>query len=171
MRIPQYPVEPGDIKTIVIASSSPIALKMKARLQIQVGGITINDWFFVVPDLSHNILVGVNFMRKYRMNLLHDCGMVSIQNVRIPYVPSNRYLSMAILKRQVCIPPRSERNILIKASSGKKQIPSQLAPLVHSIPGVQFQGTLREHSGGLRAVSCNRLSDSASQKFPGGVCG
>ncbi len=151
----KFPLEPGDLRNIVLADSASLKLNSKVRLKIEIGGVTTHHWFYCVPKLSHSILVGLDYMRKNKINLLHATGMLSIYNVRVPFVRTRDYLGMATLRSSLKIPGRTERVVKINANSMKKQIPAELKPLSQPIPGLSVGKELWSEKGYLCVVSYN----------------
>jgi hypothetical protein len=62
----------GDIQQIMVANSQSVAIESKVRLQINVGSLTLYEWAFCVKNLSHNVILGLKFMRNNSVNLLND---------------------------------------------------------------------------------------------------
>ena len=94
----------GDIRQIVVASQS-VVIESKVRLELQIGGLTLYEWAYCDKSLSHNVILWLKFMRSNGVNLLNDRGVVKIHGVKIPFVSSRDYLSLAVTKANVVIPP------------------------------------------------------------------
>ena len=98
-------------------------------MQLQIGNLTLHEWVYCVPTLSQNIILGLKFMRNNGVNLLNDRGIVKIQGVKIPFVSSKDYLSLAVMNRDTVIPPKSSKAILIKTNAAKKNVPFEIRSL------------------------------------------
>ncbi len=79
-------LEPGDITQIMVANSQMVNITCKVRIQLQIGGLNLFDWAYCVKSLSHNVILGLRFMRCNGVNLLHDRGIAKIRGVKIPFI-------------------------------------------------------------------------------------
>ena len=145
----------GDIQQIVVADSKSVAIETKVRLELQIGGLTLYEWAYCVKSLSHNVILGLKFMRSNGVNLLNDRGVVKIHGVKIPFVSSRDYLSLAVTKANVVIPPRSSKVVFFRANALKKNVPFKIVPIPYPTPGLLFEPLPTLRNGKICAVSRN----------------
>ena len=93
----QCQLQSGDSTHCIAANSEFVPMRSKVRLQMQIGGLTIHKWVFCVRSLSHNVILGLRFIRDNGVNLLNDSGMVKIHGVKISFVSGSDYLSLAVV--------------------------------------------------------------------------
>ena len=148
----------GDIKNIMVADSHLVPINCKVRLQLQIGSLTLHEWAYCVPNLSHNIILGLKFMRNHGVNLLNDRGIVKIQGVKIPFVSSKDYLSLAVVNSDTVIPPKSSKAIVIKTNAAKRQIPFQIRSLPQPPTGLVVNTSPNQQNGKLCAISHNNTN-------------
>jgi len=125
----QCPLQSGDSTHCIAANSEFVPIRSKVRLQMQIGGLTIHEWVYCVKSLSHNVILGLRFMRDNGVNLLNDTGMVKIHGVKIPFVSGSDYLSLAVVKFDTVVPPRSIKILSFKANAVKKGVPFKIVSL------------------------------------------
>ena len=76
-----YPLQSGDIKQIFVANSRSVPITSKVRIHLQIGGLNSFEWAYVVKSLSHNVILGLRFLRSNGVHLLHDRGVAKIRGV------------------------------------------------------------------------------------------
>ena len=145
----------GDIQQIIVADSKSVAIESKVRLELQIGGLTLYEWAYCVKSLSHNVILGLKFMRSNGVNLLNDRGVVKIHGVKIPFVSSRDYLSLVVTKANVVIPPRNSKVVFFRANALKKNVPFKIVPLPCPTPGLLFEPLPTLRDGKICAVSRN----------------
>ena len=148
-------LQQGDINFVMTANSEVVPVSSKVRMQLQVGSLTLHEWAYCLPNLSHNVILGLKFMRNNGVNLLNDRGVVKIQNVTIPFVSSKDYLSLAVVDRDTVIPPKSCKAIFIKTNAEKKRVPFQIRSLPQPPSGLTVESAPNQQSGRLCAISHN----------------
>ena len=97
-------------------------------------------------------------MRNNHVNLLNDSGMVQIQGVRLPFVSGSDYLSVAVVKFDTVIPPRSTKVLSVTANAVRKRIPFKIVSLPEPHHGLFVQSTPSFENGNCIAVSRNNLN-------------
>ena len=106
-------LQQGDIRQVIVADSQPVAIDAKVRMKLHIGPLVIYEWAYCVHSLSHNVIVGLKFMLANSVNLLNDRGIVKIRGAKIPFISRKDYLSLAVVKSDVVIPPRSFKMIFL----------------------------------------------------------
>ena len=149
------PLDQNDIKKITVANSQSIELNTKVRMQLQIGPLTINHWIYCVKNLSHPLILGLDFMRNYGVQLLHDQNIVKIKGVQINFISSKQFLGMAIMKNAVKIYPNSEQIIPIRTNASKKNIPCETIPLSNPVSGLTIGTQILQQNGKYCAISRN----------------
>ena len=149
------PLQPGDNTHCIAANSEFVPITSKVRLQMQIGGLTVYEWVYCIKNLSHNVILGLRFMRNNRVNLLNDIGMVKIRGVQIPFVSGSDYLSLAVAKFDTVIPPRSTTTLSFKANAVKKGVPFKIVSLPTPFRGLAVEAMPTMNNGNLCAVSRN----------------
>ena len=149
-------LDQNDIKKITVANSQNIDLNAKVRVQMQIGPLTIHHWVYCVKNLSHPLILGLDFMRKYGVQLLHDQNIVKIKGIQINFISSKQFLGMAIMKTAVKIYPNSEQIIPIKTNASKKNVPCQIMPLSNPvISGLTIGTQILQQNGKYCALTKN----------------
>ena len=145
----------GDIQQIMVANSQSVAIESKVRLQINVGSLTLYEWAFCVKNLSHNVILGLKFMRNNSVNLLNDRCIAKIRGVKIPFVSGKDYLSLVVVDTPIVIPPRSSKVVFFRANAVKKNVPFKIVSLPCPTPGLVVETLPTLRNGKSCSVSRN----------------
>jgi hypothetical protein len=94
-------------------------------------------------------------MRGNGVNLLNDRGVVKIKGIKIPFVSSRDYLSLAVCKTCVVIPPRSSKLVSFRTNALKKNVPFKIISLPSPTPGLFVETMPKLCNGRVCAVSRN----------------
>ena len=94
-------------------------------------------------------------MRTNGVNLLNDRGVAKIKGIKIPFISGKNYLSLAVIKTDTILPPRSMQIVQFKANATKKNIPFKILPLPTPPYGLVVNTLPEKHNGNLCAVSRN----------------
>lgn len=120
--------ETSTIKTIVGVGGTHHAVNGLISLDICFGTVKLSSKFYVVKDLHHSLIFGIDFMEKHRVTLDIPSKKFIIQDfLKVCSLTTETGLARTI--RSVGIDPHSEVNVPVKISKTKSGTQVLLEPL------------------------------------------
>jgi len=127
------PLQPGESRPYVAAGETRITAIGSTNLILTFAGEKFQHNFHIIKNLSTNILMGVNFIRKYNCVLYVSQGIFSLGDVRItvPLVVKGDTLGLAKLMEQVTLQPNTQQIVRVKCPKINGESVFLLEPIVN----------------------------------------
>ena len=77
------------------------------ELQIEIGGVKVNQKFYVVQNINRNIILGRDFLREKGICLYYDLNCLGINNLYVPLEDDFQIASLVRLTSDKVIKPKS----------------------------------------------------------------
>jgi len=127
------PLQPGESRSYIAAGETRITAIGSTTIVLTFAGENFSHNFQKIKNLSTNISIGVNFIRKYNCVAYLSQGVFSLGNARItvPLVVKGDTLSLAKLKEQVTFQPNAQQIVRLDCPKINEQSVLLLEPIVH----------------------------------------
>jgi len=105
------PLQPGESRTYIAVGKTRITAIGSTNIVLIFAGKKFSHNFQITKNLSTNILIGINFIRKYDCVAYLSHGIFSLGNARItvPIVVKRDTLGLAQLREQVKLQPITQQ--------------------------------------------------------------
>jgi len=104
------PLESGDVRQLIAANCQPIHVIGRVDLDINVRGLVMPFTFLVLDRLSHNLLLGADFLRYHSAQVDFTTNTISFQDDLVALNFHKRCKAETVLKsaQTVTVPPHTE---------------------------------------------------------------
>ena len=133
--------------SVLLADGKPVNSQQSIFMKFQIEGIEMKFRFHILPRLNNPLVLGVNFLRKYRGKLIFEEGEIEKPNLILPcrdeWIPANSehtfnavILSSVSLKGQVGITEslQEETKLLIKHTLVEPKSSRNIIPVTIANP-------------------------------------
>jgi len=126
------PLQPGESKSYIAAGETRITAIGSTNLELTFAGEKFVHNFQIIKNLSTNILIGVNFIRKYKCVAYLAQGVFTLEDARVtvPLVVKGETLGLAKLKQQVTLQPNTQQIVSLICPKINNQKAFLLEPIV-----------------------------------------
>jgi len=126
-------LQPGESRSYIAAGETRITAIGSTNLILTFAGENFPHNFQIIKNLSTNILISVNFIRKYNCVPYVSQETFSLGDARItvPLVVKGDTLGLAKLKEQVTLEPHTQHKVRLKCPKIVGQSVFLLKPVVH----------------------------------------
>src|SRR6267154_1225435 len=134
-------LQPGEVAPLQTASKNLFEIVGKCRLSIATDTNRIFNTFIVINNLSLSCLVGMEFLRVYKVQPNYETGKIKIDGLdQINFVRSSDFLGYIRLAQRVRLMPNRTFVAQVHISGGKAATTGILKPLSFPLPGVEILG-------------------------------
>ena len=126
-------LKPANIKYITGVGNETHAVLGKLEIPITISGITISFEFFILQNLIHPVILGMDFLKFHKVQIDLDKRTIYIQDKLVSACFLKRKTGLARTGKCVTIPAGSQMNIELKVSRRK---PGEVV-LLEPIPNLQ----------------------------------
>src|ERR1043165_7361055 len=112
-----HPVSNGIAKCLLAADNGLITLVGEAYLTLEIQDAKIQHKFYVMPNLSAEILCGMEFILQNGVKMDHQIGEVEMMNgqIKLPFIRKESYLGLGFLCNGINIPANSEKVLSVQS--------------------------------------------------------
>jgi len=127
------PLQAGESRSYTAAGQTRITAIGSTNLVLTFAGENFAHNFQIIKKLSTNILIGVNFTRKYNCVAYLSQGLFSLGDARVtvPLVVKGETLGLAKLKQQVTLQANTQQIVQIICPRIRDQSVFLLEPIMH----------------------------------------
>src|SRR6267154_2616949 len=134
-------LQPGEVSPLQTASKNLLEVVGKCTLSIATDTNRIFHTFIVINNLSLSCLVGMEFLRTYKVQPNYDTGKIKIDGLgQINFVRRSEFLGYVRLAQRVRLMPNRTSVAHVHISGGKAATNGILKPLSFPLPGVEILG-------------------------------
>src|SRR6267154_5653034 len=134
-------LQPGEVTPLQTASKNLLEMVGKCTLSIATDMNRIFHTFIVINNLSLSCLVGMEFLRTYKVQPNYDTGKIKIDGLgQINFVRRSDFLGYIRLAQRVRLMPTRTFVAQVHISGGKAATTGILKPLSFPLPGVEILG-------------------------------
>ena len=146
----------SNISTIVGVGGTQHAVQSETNVDICFGSLTLNAKFYVIEDLHHSIILGIDFMEKHRVTLDISANKFIIEgSTKVCTITT--YAGVARTVRSTAIDQQSEVTVPVKISrvqSGTEVLLEPLSSLPNkNIIGAKSLVVVRNHKAVMRVLN------------------
>ena len=84
-----------------------LAVDSSIELQIEIGGVKVNQKFYVVQNINRNIILGRDFLQRKGICLYHDLNCLCINNWYVPFEEDFQIASLVRFTSDQVVKPQS----------------------------------------------------------------
>jgi len=144
------PLQLGESRSYIAAGETRITAIGSTNLVLTFAGEEFEHNFQIIRNLSTNILIGVNFIRKYNCVAYLSKGVFTLGDARVtvPLVVKAETLRLARLKQQMTLHPNTQNIVRMICPQINRQKAFLLEPIVYDDSlGIRVPSTLLSNKG------------------------
>ena len=146
----------SNISTIVGVGGTHHAVQGETNVDICFGSLTLNAKFYVIEDLHHSIILGIDFMEEHRVTLDIAAKKFIIEgSAKVCTITTDAGVARTV--RSTAIDPQSEVTVPVKVSRVKSGTEVLLEPLsslsYKNIIGAKSLVVVRNHKAVMRVLN------------------
>ena len=142
--IPLLPLDCEDVNKMTCANGQRISVKNKIKLKFSIEGVKMESFFYVIPNLNYQLVLGSPFMHDY--DCVHDYNkrtLTLMKGLVTTYMyDKTETVGLALLTKYIRIPPNCEMIVPIKFSAKHSDSVLLIEPMQEVTYTKKLQGLL-----------------------------